>query len=41
MDPISIVAAAVPSLVAGIGSLFGGRKRRRRERAAKNQYNQA
>lgn len=41
MDPISLVAAAVPSIVSGIGSLFGGRKRRRRERAAKNQYNQA
>jgi len=34
MDPISLVAAAVPSIVSGIGSLFGGRKRRRRERAA-------
>ena len=41
MDPISLVAAAVPSIVSGIGSLFGGRKRRRRERAARNQYNQA
>lgn len=41
MDPISLVAAAVPSIVSGIGSLFGGRKRRRRERAAQNQYNQA
>ena len=41
MDPISLVAAAVPSIVSGIGSLFGGRKRRRRENAAQNQYNQA
>lgn len=41
MDPISLVAAAVPSIVSGIGSLFGGRKRRRREKAAQNQYNQA
>ncbi len=41
MEPISLIAAAVPSIVSGIGSLFGGGKRRARERKAQHQYDQA
>ena len=40
MEPISLVAQAVPGIIKGIGSLFGGRKRRREERRARKQYNQ-
>ena len=39
MEPISLVAQAVPGIIKGIGSLFGGRKRRREERRARSQYN--
>jgi chromosome segregation ATPase len=39
MEPISLVAQAVPGIIKGIGSLFGGRKRRREERRARGQYN--
>lgn len=38
MDPITLAAAAVPGLIKGIGSLFGGGKRRRREARANRQY---
>lgn len=34
MEPISLIASAIPGIAKGIASLFGGRKRRRRERAA-------
>ena len=40
MEPISLIASAIPGIAKGIGSLFGGRKRRRRERAAKREYQQ-
>ncbi len=40
MEPISLVAQAVPGIIKGIGSLFGGGKRRREERRARKQYNQ-
>ena len=33
--PLGIAAAAIPGIAKGIGSLFGGRKRRRRERKAR------
>jgi len=35
----SLITGAVPALVKGIGSLFGGGKRRREERRARSQYN--
>ncbi len=35
MEPISLVAQAVPGIIKGIGSLFGGGKRRREERRVK------
>ena len=38
--PIGIIAGAVPGIVKGIASLFGGGKRRREERRARKQYNQ-
>jgi len=40
MEPISLVASAVPGIIKGIGSLFGGGKRRREEKKARGQYNQ-
>ena len=46
MDPMVAAGAlkaasgAVSGLVKGVGSLFGGGKRRRRERAAQKEYNQ-
>ena len=40
MEPISMIAAAVPGIIKGIGSLFGGGKRRREEKRAKGEYNQ-
>jgi len=40
MEPISLVAQAVPGIIKGIGSLFGGGKRRREERRSRKQYNQ-
>ena len=40
MEPISLVASAVPGIIKGIGSLFGGRKRRREEKKSRRQYNQ-
>jgi hypothetical protein len=40
MEPISLVAQAVPGIIKGIGSLFGGGKRRREERKSRRQYNQ-
>ena len=35
MEPISMIASAIQGIAKGIGSLFGGRKRRRRERRAR------
>ena len=40
MEPISLIASAVPGIIKGIGSLFGGGKRRREEKKARGQYNQ-
>ena len=40
MEPISAIASAIPGIARGIGSLFGGRARRRREREAKSDYKQ-
>ena len=40
MEPISLIAQAVPGIIKGIGSLFGGGKRRREERKSRRQYNQ-
>lgn len=40
MEPISLIASAVPGIIKGIGSLFGGRKRRREEKKSRRQYNQ-
>ena len=40
MEPISAIASAIPGIARGIGSLFGGRARRRRERKAKSDYKQ-
>ena len=37
--PVGAIAMAIPGIAKGIGSLFGGRKRRRRERRAKKEYN--
>ena len=34
MEPISLIASAIPGIAKGIASLFGGRKRRRMERTA-------
>mgnify|MGYP003113631709 CR=1 FL=1 len=41
MEPISAIASAIPGIAKGIGSLFGGRARRRRERKAKAEYQTA
>jgi hypothetical protein len=40
MEPISAIASAIPGIARGIGSLFGGRARRRREKKAKSDYKQ-
>lgn len=41
MEPISAIASAIPGIAKGIGSLFGGRARRRREEKAKSEYKTA
>lgn len=41
MEPISAIASAIPGIAKGIGSLFGGRARRRREDKAKAEYKTA
>ena len=38
MEPISMIASAIPGIAKGIGALFGGRKRRRRERRARKDF---
>ena len=41
MEPISAIASAIPGIAKGIGSLFGGRARRKREKKAKAEYKTA
>ncbi len=40
-SPAGMIASAIPGIVKGIGSLFGGRKRRRAERKAQGQRDRA
>jgi len=39
--PVGLIASAIPGIAKGIGSLFGGRARRRRQRAARKQQTAA